>query len=319
MNRRQLAFVLIINALLSFAIALTVVWITELRRPDTEELLSIALLTPAPGYQTNPQVGQQPGSAAAPIINDANLPNAENGSGVAEGSEAGTELTSDSVQPTVLEEPTGTPVPTPATIASDSGAQSIYVVQAGDSLGAIATRFGITLDELISVNGLTDPNFVFSGQRLVIPVRDSSANDTTAGDNGSESTARTARSAPSVTDGDPGVQISLVNSPGELAEEAVLLVNESNRPINLQGWQLVRRLSADSAQSDSAQSDSEELAYTFSNLPLFAGSSVRLLSDTGIDNSVALYWSRSEAIWQSGSIVLLQDQNGNEIDRYIIE
>ena len=38
MNRRQLAFVVIFNALISLAIAVAVVWVVELRRPDPETL-----------------------------------------------------------------------------------------------------------------------------------------------------------------------------------------------------------------------------------------------------------------------------------------
>jgi LysM repeat protein len=54
------------------------------------------------------------------------------------------------------------PRPTP-TIAA------LYVVQAGDTLSAIAERFGVTVDELVAANNLTDPNFLQPGQTLLIP------------------------------------------------------------------------------------------------------------------------------------------------------
>ena len=44
-----------------------------------------------------------------------------------------------------------------------------YVVQAGDTLGVIAANFGSTVDELLAVNGLSDPNYLYVGQQLVIP------------------------------------------------------------------------------------------------------------------------------------------------------
>jgi murein DD-endopeptidase MepM/ murein hydrolase activator NlpD len=47
--------------------------------------------------------------------------------------------------------------------------QPVYIVQPGDSLTSIAFRFGISADELIQVNGLTDPNQLKAGDSLVIP------------------------------------------------------------------------------------------------------------------------------------------------------
>ena len=39
----------------------------------------------------------------------------------------------------------------------------------GDTLGAIATRFGVTLDALVAANGIADPNQITVGQVLAIP------------------------------------------------------------------------------------------------------------------------------------------------------
>ena len=39
----------------------------------------------------------------------------------------------------------------------------------GDSLTLIANRFGVKLDDLMSANGITDPNQIFIGQPLIIP------------------------------------------------------------------------------------------------------------------------------------------------------
>ena len=46
-----------------------------------------------------------------------------------------------------------------------------YVVQPGDNLYAIATRFGVSLDELVRANRLSPPYFIYVGQTLYIPVR----------------------------------------------------------------------------------------------------------------------------------------------------
>lgn len=44
-----------------------------------------------------------------------------------------------------------------------------YVVEEGDSLWAIATRFGVSLEDLQQANNITDPSQVGVGARLIIP------------------------------------------------------------------------------------------------------------------------------------------------------
>ncbi len=45
----------------------------------------------------------------------------------------------------------------------------VYIVQKGDTLTQIAIRFGITVDELIQANNITDANSISVGDSLVIP------------------------------------------------------------------------------------------------------------------------------------------------------
>ncbi len=49
-----------------------------------------------------------------------------------------------------------------------------YVVQAGDTLGIIAQRFGVTIEALIAANDLANPNLLEVGQTLIIPAADPS-------------------------------------------------------------------------------------------------------------------------------------------------
>ncbi len=56
----------------------------------------------------------------------------------------------------------------PAAVVS-AQEQRIHIVQAGESLWAIASRYGVTVDALVSVNKLSNANLVYAGQRLVIP------------------------------------------------------------------------------------------------------------------------------------------------------
>jgi LysM repeat protein len=60
--------------------------------------------------------------------------------------------------------PSGTaPAPPPA------GQTTTYVVQRGDTLNLVALRLGTTVNTLVSLNRLSNPNFIYVGQRLQIP------------------------------------------------------------------------------------------------------------------------------------------------------
>lgn len=59
---------------------------------------------------------------------------------------------------------TGSTAPTTAAPQPSS-----YVIQPGDSLGAIAAAFGISQEVLIEFNNLADPNRIAAGQQLLIP------------------------------------------------------------------------------------------------------------------------------------------------------
>lgn len=44
-----------------------------------------------------------------------------------------------------------------------------YIVQPGDTLNSIAGRFGVSLEDLITANSISDPNQIAPGQQLTIP------------------------------------------------------------------------------------------------------------------------------------------------------
>ena len=61
-------------------------------------------------------------------------------------------------------EPTAdAPVPTPA------AAQTRYTIREGDTLGAIARVYGVSVEDLVAVNGLDDPGTILAGQTLIVP------------------------------------------------------------------------------------------------------------------------------------------------------
>ncbi len=61
------------------------------------------------------------------------------------------------------------PPPAAPTATPTQATPGTYTVQEGDTLGAIAERFGVTIAELAAANGLADPDLIFPGQELRIP------------------------------------------------------------------------------------------------------------------------------------------------------
>lgn len=43
-----------------------------------------------------------------------------------------------------------------------------YVVQSGDTLGKIAKKYNVTVEQLMKWNNIKDPNILMVGQQLVI-------------------------------------------------------------------------------------------------------------------------------------------------------
>jgi LysM repeat protein len=62
----------------------------------------------------------------------------------------------------------GASSPAPGASASSAGTQ-VYTVRPGDTLAAIAYRYGTTVWAIASANGLANPNYIYPGQTLRIP------------------------------------------------------------------------------------------------------------------------------------------------------
>lgn len=199
MNRRQLAFLILVNALVSLVIALAVVWVVERRRPAPEELLV--------------QASQQ----MQPLIAVTPLPGAVDRLPTPVTETSGTNGNSNSI----VNQSPGKPTPE----------GTIYIVQAGDILSSIAAKYNVTLEAIMETNNLTNPDRIFSGQQLLIPGGVPSESIGESGEVGSEQTQ-------SVQQAQEGVQIAGIDNVGLLESESVLIVNESNTPFNLQGWTL---------------------------------------------------------------------------------
>lgn len=67
--------------------------------------------------------------------------------------------------PTPAPTPTATPVPRP----TPTPTVTVYVVQAGDTLSGIASRFNVTIDDLVEANRILNPDALQVGQEITIP------------------------------------------------------------------------------------------------------------------------------------------------------
>jgi LysM repeat protein len=56
---------------------------------------------------------------------------------------------------------------TPVLAASNTG--TIHVVRRGETLYSIARSYGVNMWTLARANGIANPNYIYAGQRLVIP------------------------------------------------------------------------------------------------------------------------------------------------------
>jgi murein DD-endopeptidase MepM/ murein hydrolase activator NlpD len=55
------------------------------------------------------------------------------------------------------------------TFAQDNSENPIYIVQPGENLTEIADKFNISVQEIISINGIIDSNLISAGTKLIIP------------------------------------------------------------------------------------------------------------------------------------------------------
>lgn len=72
------------------------------------------------------------------------------------------------------EKPAALSVPAASTSADlqpITSSPTVYVLQRGDNLTHISTRFGTTIGAILEVNGIADANRIFVGETLVIPSR----------------------------------------------------------------------------------------------------------------------------------------------------
>ena len=91
------------------------------------------------------------------------------------------------------------------------------------------------------------------------------------------------------------VNIANVFGAGDLATERVRLECKSQNGVSLAGWQLT---------------DGNGHTFTFPELTLYPGGAVDLHTGPGSNDVVSLYWGLEQAVWSTGRMVKLLDNQG---------
>ncbi len=200
-------------------------------------------------------------------------------------------------------EATGLPSPIQATETPQ--AEMEYTVETGDTLGAIAVKFSITVAEITAANEISNPDALEVGQVLIIRrpfVAVSTQNSLPAEEfiEETETASTTPVSLPTNTPppaGEARVVIDSVIGTGDHATERIYLARVGPGEISLAGWQLV---------------DENGDIFVFPQFTLFEKGGVYIYSRSGPATAVTLYWELDHAVWDSGETVVLLDQQGGE-------
>jgi len=183
------------------------------------------------------------------------------------------------------------------------GSSHKYVVASGDTLTAIASKFDVSVADLVAANKLTNQDVLSLGQELIIPGGPLTPTPTlvpiptstrsplpTIPISGTAATAL----------GEYFVTIREIKSLGALAAEQVILTNLSGQ-VNMAGWTMT---------------DGEGNKFTFPNLTLLSNGEVTVHTGKGTNTPTDLYWGQTDSRWSKGKVAYLRDPAGKLIATY---
>lgn len=82
-----------------------------------------------------------------------------------------TPLATPTASPSPSPTPTPAPTPSPAPTPTPTPTPIVHTVVKGETLRYIARLYGVTVQDIMTANGLTNPNRIYIGQELLIPVK----------------------------------------------------------------------------------------------------------------------------------------------------
>ena len=193
--------------------------------------------------------------------------------------------------------PLATPIPVTPTPILLSGIIT-HTVKTGETLGIIAGMYGVTVEDIMSLNRLEDPNLVEIGQKLRIqipPTETPTPTQTPTITPTPTPPTPTKTPTPVTPTLAPQVLIRAVVGVGDLATERVDLTVEGGGAIILTGWQL---------------KDEQGDTFTFPLYILHPGGQLSVYTGAGVPSVGTLYWGLSAPVWTSGETVTLVDAQG---------
>ena len=297
-TRRQVLFIILVNAVISALISLCVVLLFR-------------------GPQGAPAGGQVVDSATETTVPTAVPPTALADAATP----AASEIPAEAEAANGTQEPAGEPSPTPEPV--------VHVVKPGDTISGLAFKYDVPEEQILLANRLKNPNLLQMGAELIIPVgglpdapptrtavpsatsspipfEPPSAELTATVERvAAESVARTTpfpSREPSA--GQLQIEIAEIVKPGAIESEGVFVINIGDERADLLGWTL---------------SDSNRNEYTFPNLRLWQGGSLMVYSREGIDDPPSsFFWGKKKAIWSSGEVATLKDAQGNRVTTFSV-
>jgi hypothetical protein len=167
-----------------------------------------------------------------------------------------------------------------------------YTVRPNDTLFGIALQLGVSLEDLLELNDLTETSILDVGQILLVPTEEPSG--TTAAPATRTQPPPPSTVTPNADAQAPRVEITGVDGAGILENERVHLVNTGGVAA-MQGWTL---------------EDGRGNVYLFPDFTLYNGAVV-VHTRGGTDTVIDLYWGLTEPVWLPGALVTLRDAEAN--------
>ena len=204
--------------------------------------------------------------------------------------------------PNIAAPPSGTEAPA-ATATAEAGAPVVHTVQAGETLNIISQQYDVSIDDIMLVNGMDNPNFIAVGQQLTIPVG-GIPTPTTAPPTEVVALPSPIPTEPAAAGGAGQLTVTGILDPGLLETEAVQFVNSGAQAQVMTGWKV---------------RDEDSNVYTFGEVSIFGEGAGVLLHTRAGDNTFSdLFWGLSEPVWRSGEQLTLWDANDQVVARYTV-
>lgn len=184
-----------------------------------------------------------------------------------------------------------------------------YVVESGDNCALIANQFGVSPADLIELNGINATcSDLQAGQTVRIPGPLCQLPATTAPTPTITNTpfligTFSITNTPAPTAESAQVQIVQILNFGDITREQVDIENTGDEVIEMEGWTLV---------------DAQDNVFTFPRMRMQAGQIVRIFSQLGQNTPGALYWNLTSPVWQENEIATLYDASGSVQATYTV-